>query len=75
MKGRLKMAKKIINKLKDMSMDLHNLELEIFKNGIDKTTGQFNNQADQTIFTEVGRTRKQVEQLLYIIEKYGKIDK
>lgn len=68
------MAKKIINKLKDMSMDLHEEELRIFKEGIDES-GQFKTAAEQALFSEVSKTRKQVEQLLYIIEKYGKIEK
>lgn len=68
------MPKKIINRLKDMSMDLHELEMQIFKDNIDET-GHFNSTSSQILFNEVGKTRKQVEQLLYIIEKYGKIDK
>lgn len=74
MKERKEMAKKIVNKLKDISMDLHEEELKIFKENIDET-GQFDSQAAQALFNEVSKTRKQVEQLLYIIEKYGKIDK
>jgi len=67
------MPKKIVNKLKDMSMDLHELEMQIFKENIDET-GQFNTPANQILFVEIGKTRKQVEQLLYVVEKY-KLDK
>ena len=65
-------SEKLINKLKDCSMDLHNEELEIFKTKVN-ADGRFDREQDEMLFKEIGKTRKHIETLLYLLEKYGRI--
>lgn len=58
------------NKLKELSMDLHEAEVGIFKKDVGED-GRFGTIGKETLFKEIGKTRKQVEQLLYIFERYG----
>ena len=61
------------DRLKELSMDLHFAEINIFKENIqeDKT---FKAKDKEIVFKEMEKTRKQIEQLLYLLERY-KYDK
>lgn len=61
------------DRLKELSMDLHFAELNIFKENMqeDKT---FKTKDKEIVFKEMEKTRKQIEQLLYLLERY-KYDK
>ena len=61
------------DRLKELSMDLHFAELNIFKENVqeDKT---FKTKDKEIVFKEMEKTRKQIEQLLYLLERY-KYDK
>lgn len=59
------------DKLKEISMSLHAEEIDVFRNNI-QPDGTFNTEYNRQIFEELGKTRKQVEQLLYILERYRK---
>ena len=61
------------DRLKEISMDLHYAEINIFKENVQED-GTFNAQDKEKIFKEMGKTRRQVEQLLYLLERY-KYDK
>lgn len=57
------------DRLKELSMDLHFAEINIFKDNIqeDKT---FKTKDKEIVFKEMEKTRKQIEQLLYLLERY-----
>ena len=57
------------DRLKELSMDLHFAEISIFKENIqeDKT---FKAKDKEIVFKEMEKTRKQIEQLLYLLERY-----
>lgn len=57
------------DRLKELSMDLHNKELQVFQENIQED-GTFKAQDKERLFKEIGKTRKQVEQLLYVLERY-----
>lgn len=61
------------DRLKEISMDLHYAEINIFKENVqeDKT---FKAKDKEIVFKEMEKTRKQIEQLLYLLERY-KYDK
>ena len=57
------------DRLKELSMDLHFAEINIFKENMqeDKT---FKTKDKEIVFKEMEKTRKQIEQLLYLLERY-----
>lgn len=59
------------DRLKELSMDLHSKEIQVFKDNIQED-GTFKAPDKEAIFKEVSKTRKQVEQLLYVLERYEK---
>lgn len=62
---------KTTNRLKDCSMDLHDWEICLFNTKVN-AEGRFETEQDEMLFKELGKTRKHIESLLYILEKYTK---
>ena len=62
---------KTLNRLKDCSMDLYDWELCLSNAKINKE-GKFDNKIDELLYTELLRTRKHIESLLFLLEKYMK---
>lgn len=58
-----------IEKLNIIIKELHDIELQIFAENI-QPDGRFKSPYKELIFKEVGTTRKQINQLIYIIKKY-----
>ena len=62
---------KLITNLNKIVNDLHDYELSIFKNSINEY-GQFKDSKSKLLFEELGKTRKQLNQLIYLLESFSK---
>ena len=62
------MNEDLILKLKEISNDLHDLELNIFKDSINNK-GNFVNKSEEILFNETCKTRKHLNQLIYLLER------